>query len=125
MTMKFTNKTPLLTGSKVVAIKIEASDYEGPEQITPTGEVVNPVHVVSVEIEHPIPSGDQKSVDLWTEAEVDAICDSVATANDWATVLENKLQEWRDSPSGQKAQADAQVTRAQQEGTKVPDKFAF
>ena len=65
--MKITRLEPHILGNDVIAIEIEAEDNNGEK----------------VSILHPIPEDDLKGVREWTEEEVDAICDRVATENNW------------------------------------------
>ena len=65
--MKITRLEPHILGNDVIAIEIEAEDNNGEK----------------VSIVHPIPEDDQKGIREWTEEEVDAICDRVATENNW------------------------------------------
>ena len=83
MEIKFTKKVPLVTDGKVVAIEIEA-----------TGSDLFTAHRVSAQSEYTIPEGDQKPLSEWTESEVNAICESVSTSNNWTEILESGINDW-------------------------------
>ena len=72
--MKITQQIPHILGNDVIAIEIVAEDDNGEK----------------VSIEHPIPVEDQKGIREWTEAEVEVICDRIATENNWMMFKEEE-----------------------------------
>tara|TARA_R100000306_G_scaffold61774_2_gene65481 strand:+ start:695 stop:1015 length:321 start_codon:yes stop_codon:yes gene_type:complete len=92
MIIRFTKKVPLVTDGKVVAIQVEATGHEGGYESG--NEVLFPAYKVSAQSEYTVPEGDQKPLAEWTESEINAICDSVSTSNNWSEVLESKINTW-------------------------------
>ena len=90
--IRFTKKVPLVTDGKVVAIEIEATGYEG--GYVSGNEILFSAHTVSAQSEYTIPEGDQKPLSEWTESEVNAICESVSTSNNWPAILESGINDW-------------------------------
>ena len=84
--MEFTNRQPFVNSSnKVVSITISAKEVDGD-------------YTATIEKVHTIAEAEQKILADWTEAEIDALCTSTATEQDWEAKLNADIAAQKEKP---------------------------
>ena len=84
--MEFVTKQPFVNSTtKVVSVTIGAKEVDGN-------------YTAWIEKVCPIDEAEQKSLELWTEAELTTLCDDTATAEDWQVKLDADIAVQKDNP---------------------------
>ena len=84
--MEFVTKQPFVNSTtKVVSVTIGAKEVDGN-------------YIAWIEKVCSIAEAEQKSLELWTEAELTTLCNDTATAEDWQAKLDADIAVQKDNP---------------------------
>ena len=84
--MEFVTKQPFVNSTtKVVSVTIGAKEVDGN-------------YIAWIEKVCSIAEAEQKSLELWTEAELTTLCNDTATADGWQALLDAQIADQKDEP---------------------------